>query len=726
MNKYLSVTSRGLEHLLHDEILMLGGVNIKIVSAGVIFEADLNQIYDMCMSSRFCSRFIMILSEDKITSENELYEKIYKIEWEKIFKKEMTFVVDFKGTNGFIRNSYFGALRVKDAISDRFIDTSGSRGIVDKLDPDLRVYTRLVKNTCLVGIDMCGFPLHQRGYRSISGDAPLRETHAAALVTKSNWETNDYLLDPMCGSGTILIEAALMKLNSPPNLNKHIWGFKSLINFDAHIYEEVRTRLLDSIKNRDDEVSVKIFGSDLSSKMIDIAKRNAKKAGVLDLIHFEVRDIANLESIQDFSNGFIISNPPYGKRLGNPIGLIDLYTNLGRQLKDKYCGSQAFIYSSNSELLNYMGMRAFKSFNLMNGKLNCVLKSYQIGSKSKQQEAVISNVKLSGNIQNTRAEENKIHELNIAPDFKNRLVKNIKKFNKWSNKEKIYAYRIYDADLPDYNVAIDKYNDFFVIQEYAAPKNIDINKSQRRLMDVVKVVLEVTDTSVDKVVIKKREKQSGFQQYNKLDNKQNFITIKENGLSFIVNLFDYLDTGLFLDHRLTREMIRGLSKNKDVLNLFAYTGSVSVYAADGQAKSVTTVDMSNTYLNWAQKNMALNNFRGNMYKYIHADCLAWLYDNDDKFDLIFVDPPTFSNSKKMDDSFEIQKDHLNLMTMVKKHLNIKGKVIFTNNKRSFHIDRNGIEGLGFELKELTHKTISEDFKRNAKIHNSWLLELKEV
>ncbi len=309
----------------------------------------------------------------------------------------------------------------------------------------------------------------------------------------------------------------------------------------------------------------------------------------------------------------------------------------------------------------------------------------------------------------------------VAEDYANRLRKNVKKLDKWAKQQGIECYRLYDADLPDYNVAVDRYGSKVVVQEYAPPKTIDPQKARQRLFDVINATLAVLELPSNQLVLKTRERQKGKNQYEKLAQKGEFLLVSEYNAKLWVNLTDYLDTGLFLDHRIARQMLGKMSQGKDFLNLFAYTGTASVHAGLGGARSTTTVDMSRTYLEWAEKNLRVNGLTGQQHRLIQADCLSWLSNTDEQFDVIFIDPPTFSNSKRMETTFDVQRDHLVLMKELKWLLRRKGTIMFSNNKRGFQMDLAGIAALGLEAKEITALTQSEDFARNRQIHNCWLV-----
>lgn len=711
MNQYLAITSRGLENLLAEELEQLGAQSIQVVHAGVRFKADQSTAYRCCLWTRISSRIIQVLSEFTVRDDMDLYLGAAAINWTEYFSNATRIVVDFNGTNREIRNSQYGAMKVKDAIVDRFTKADLRRPNIDREQPDLRIHMRLSGEKGVLGLDMAGSGLHQRGYRTEAGRAPLRETHAAALVLKSGWTPGQPLLDPMCGSGTLLIEAAMMAADIAPGLKRKRWGFESIKDFDKDAWLEIHAEASVKARRGPAKVQTKFFGFELEHRVLAIARDNAGRAGVKELINFQQGDATELKAPEGYDAGIVICNPPYGERLGTTPELINLYTELGNRLKLAFAGSSASIYSGSNELLSCLRMRADKQFKLPNGALDCVLKTYLITAGSVKKEEGEA--------------EGHVEQENVAPDFANRLKKNITKLNKWAKKEGIDCYRIYDADLPNYNAAIDKYNDYLIIQEYAAPKTVPEEIARRRIMDVLRATIEVTGVQTDKVILKVRERQKGKNQYQKLSNAERHIIVNEYGVDLKVNLYDYLDTGLFLDHRITRKMLGDMAKGKDFLNLFAYTGSASVHAACGGAKSTTTIDMSNTYLGWAQENMELNNQVGDQHEFIQADCLQWLQEVDDTFDLIFIDPPTFSNSKRMKQTFDIQRDHIMLMENLKRMLRTDGKIVFSNNKRQFKMDLEKLNELGLDAKNISDKTLPMDFAKNKHIHNCWIITHRE-
>ncbi|WP_305844227.1 bifunctional 23S rRNA (guanine(2069)-N(7))-methyltransferase RlmK/23S rRNA (guanine(2445)-N(2))-methyltransferase RlmL [Photobacterium leiognathi] len=711
MNQYLAITSRGLENLLADELEQLGAQNIQVVHAGVRFKAEQATAYRCCLWTRISSRIIQVLSEFNVRDDMDLYLGATAINWMNYFDSNTRIVVDFNGTNREIRNSQYGAMKIKDAIVDRFTKADLRRPNIDRERPDLRVHMRLSGEKGILGLDMAGSGLHQRGYRSEAGKAPLRETHAAALVIKSGWTPEQPLLDPMCGSGTLLIEAAMIAAEIAPGLKRKRWGFESIKDFDKDAWMEIHAEATVKSRRGPAKVTTKFFGREMDRRVLAVARDNAGRAGVKELIDFEYGDATQLVRPEGFETGVILCNPPYGERLGTTPELISLYKEFGNRLKLAFAGSVAAIYSSSNELLSCMRMRADKQFKLRNGALDCVLKTYLITAGSVQKE--------EGQVEGVIVQEE------VAPDFANRLKKNIAKLGKWAKREGIECYRIYDADIPNYNAAIDKYKDYIIIQEYAAPKSVSEELARRRIMDILRATIEVTGVESNKVILKVRERQKGKSQYQKLSSAERHMVVEEYGVELKVNLYDYLDTGLFLDHRITRRMLGKMAPGKDFLNLFSYTGSATVHAAVGGAKTTTTVDMSNTYLRWAQENMELNNQVGSQHEFIQADCLQWLQEVDDTFDLIFIDPPTFSNSKRMKQSFDIQRDHIMLMENLKRMLRPEGQIVFSNNKRHFKMDLDKLNELGLHAKNISDKTLPMDFAKNKQIHNCWIITHKE-
>ena len=707
MFNFFAAAPKGFEYSLASELKEFGATDVKESVAGVYFTAPLELAYRITLWTRLASRIVLVIYKGACDSAEQLYNAAYCIDWPSHFSHKKTFSIDFHGTGGFINNTQFGALKIKDAVVDRFRDDGTPRPDVERVNPDFKIDAHYRNGQLTISMNFSGASLHQRGYRSTTGEAPLKENLAANMLVRSGWQANPItVLDPFCGSGTVLIEAALMAADIAPGLKREKFGFE---NWQSHnkamwqvIFDEAKARATLG-KTR---CKLKFYGSDIEPHLISIAKRNAENAGVAELIEFSVSDA--LDVTPPVSEGFLISNPPYGERLGNVTELLQLYYQLGDKFKKEFGGWKIAMLCSDVELISSLKLKADKQMKMFNGALECAFNIYTLHANS------------------TRRDVPELPEgvdiIDIAPAFANRIKKNVKQFEKWAKKERIDSYRLYDADLPEYNVAIDRYVDYVVIQEYSAPATIPEAVTKRRISDVLLALPSALGIHPDRITLKTRERQKGANQYQKIDERKVEVITEEYGAKFKLNLTGYLDTGLFLDHRVTRKLVGDKSKGKNVLNLFAYTGSASVHAAIGGAKSVTTIDMSNTYISWAKENFALNGLSGKQYDFIQADCLQWIKENShQKFDLIFIDPPTFSNSKRMEDSWDVQRDHADMLGGLIKLLSPNGELIFSNNKRKFKMDIEALNQAGIDVTNIDHLCLPLDYKRNPHIHNVWLL-----
>ncbi|MEP1446834.1 MAG: bifunctional 23S rRNA (guanine(2069)-N(7))-methyltransferase RlmK/23S rRNA (guanine(2445)-N(2))-methyltransferase RlmL [Paraglaciecola sp.] len=694
--EFLITTSKGLDGLLLEEIAEIcPDVALKSKPGQVLFSGHLDDAYRVCIWSRLANRVLVKLAEGEVNSADDVYKVADQANWPTHFSVTDTFMVDFTGTNQSINNTQFGGLKVKDAIVDQFSTFFDERPSVSKISPSIRVQARMWRSILGIYIDLTGQSLHQRHYRAKTGIAPVKEHLASAMLIRSCWCKNTHapLIDPMCGSGTVAIEAAMIAANIAPGLKRQSWGFEAWKQHDKSTWDQLIHESEQASRSHDGV----IWANDIERSIIAVAKENAAAAGVSNLIKFSQQDACTLPSL-NLPSGYIVSNPPYGERLSETTQLIPVFQKWGTWLKQEFKTWHLSLLTSDRNLLREMKLAAKKEYKLMNGKLECSLVNFELDEK------------------NCQVRENKT----VNNDFANRISKNLVKTKKWLKTQNTNCYRIYDADLPEYNVAVDRYGDYLVVQEYSAPKDVPEQKAKKRLQDVMMSLPQATGVAANKIILKVREQQKGKNQYQKVSQRKETIEVFENGAKFQVNLYDYLDTGLFLDHRVTRQLVQKKSKVKDVLNLFAYTGSVSVHAALGGAKSVTTVDMSNTYIDWAKENFKLNKLTG-AYEFIQADCLTWLSRHNGKYDLMFIDPPSFSNSKRMEGTWDVQRDHVALITDALTCLNHGGEILFSNNLRQFKLDQAALNSLGLKIRDISKETLPEDFQRNPKIHHCWSL-----
>ena len=717
--RFFATCPKGLETLLADELAALGGAQVKTTVAGVFFEGTLEAAYRACLWSRLANRVMLPLAEFSAESAEQLYEGVQQVDWLAHLRSEGTLLVNFTGTSRAIKNTHFGALKVKDAIVDQFRARTGQRPAISKERPDLRVNLHLAKGRAHLSLDLSGDSLHRRGYRTQGGAAPLKENLAAALLIRSGWPEmaaeGKPLVDPMCGSGTLLIEAALMAADIAPGLLRQHFGFERWLGHDATLWNgllrEARKQRL-AANERDD--LPEIHGYDANPKAVSIAKQNAQRAGVERWLRVSQRELAELKALthKRFEQGLLLTNPPYGERLSEVPVIGYLYRHLGEALKQHFVGWRAGVFTGNPELGKSVAIHSHKQYKLFNGAIPSQLLLFNVSP-----EQFIAERSHTAKVP-VQAADDKGDDM-----FANRLRKNLKQLDKWARKQQLECYRIYDADMPEYAVAIDRYGDWLHVQEYAPPAKVDPEKAERRLAHVMAVLPGVTGVDPERVVLKQRKRQSGKAQYQRIEQQGQFLELGEGPARVLVNLRDYLDTGLFLDHRPIRQWISQHSRDKRFLNLFSYTAVASLQAAIGGAASTTSVDMSNTYLEWARKNFALNGLSEKLNRTVQADCLQWLSEavsGSEKYDLIFMDPPSFSNSKRMRDVLDVQRDHVVLIKQAMALLAEGGELIFSNNLRKFKMDRDALAQ--FEVTEITAQTIDLDFKRNQRIHNCWRIK----
>ncbi len=386
--------AKNLEGLLEDELIRLGATNTKQTVAGVAFTGDLAFMYRVCLWSRLANRVLLHLGSCNAEDAEALYEGVSKINWTDHIKDDGSLAVDFAGVSAAINNSYFGALKVKDAIVDQIRKKTGRRPNIDKENPDVRVNVYLNKGEATISLDLSGDSLHFRGYRNIPGEAPLKETLAAAILYRSNWlefaGQGLPLFDPMCGSGTILIEAAMMAQDYAPALMREKFGFMGWVNHDQSLWNKLLSEASDRKYQGAQKCKVIIGGADLNHQAITIAKRCIHNVGLENVV-VEVGGVKDVKPIDfNFSvNGLVVTNPPYGKRLEKEQDkLVELYSSLGGSLRNNFVGWTAAIFTGNPTLGKNLGMRPKKQYNFFNGTIPCKLLIFDVQKENFWREYV--------------------------------------------------------------------------------------------------------------------------------------------------------------------------------------------------------------------------------------------------------------------------------------------------------------------------------------------------
>lgn len=707
--RYFATCPKGLEYLLVDELKAMGAEGVREALAGVYFEGPIGIAYRACLWSRLASRILLPIAEFASANEEALYAGVQAIDWSAHLRADGTLAVDASLVQSQLKHARYAEQKTKDAIVDQFRQASGQRPSVDTDQPDLRINLFVKRDRATVSIDLSGDALHRRGWRLEQGAAPIKENLACAVLIRAGWlqrMQDQALFDPLCGSGTLLIEGARLAADVAPGLERDYYGFFGWLGFDAPLWQALLDEARERARIGRESLSLRFFGSDADRRVIEAARANASVAGVSAFVRFEVRALEDIAEAPA-PKGLVVSNPPYDARLAADPGL---YRALGALLRGPCRDWAAGFIVADEAPGQAIGLRAEKRYALYNGAIACAL--LRFAPVAEQPERAPAQPK----------------ELTAGAEMvANRLRKNLKKLAPWLKREGVSCYRAYDADLPEYSAAIDVYAAadsalaedrglWLHVQEYQAPRDIPEETTRRRLSELLQAAMAVFELPRARIALKTRAPQTRTSRYQKQDLRGHWLPVEEDGLKLQVNLFDYLDTGLFLDHRPARRLIRQQARGKRVLNLFCYTGVASVHAAAGGAASTTSVDLSATYLEWAARNLGMNGYTGERHRLIQADVLAWLAQNRERFELIFCDPPTFSNSARAAD-FDMQRDHARLIRLCMDRLVPGGQLLFSNNFRRFRMDA-GIEA-DFQVEEIGAPSVPPDFARDPKIHRAF-------
>ncbi|MEY2863584.1 MAG: hypothetical protein RLY58_1291 [Pseudomonadota bacterium] len=723
LNTYWITCADGLESLLVDELTDLGAQIESRVQGRIVIRGTLATAYRICLWSRLASRVLLPIHHHEVDEQRtgdvrdvaeEIYQGAQNFDWSLVFSPSCTFAIRLQTERGVKVNTQFATLRAKDGVVDAFMDSHGRRPSIDTHQPEITLTVLAGVSQHTYSLDLSGDSLHRRGYRLAMTDAPLKENLAAAILRAASWHKGSFntLIDPMCGSGTFIIEALLMHADIAPALN-HRFGFTGWAGHDAGLWHDIKQ---DALARKDAGMArplPHVWAFDADWDAVKATRQNLVAAGFeehLSRIRVEERTMADWPDFDIAHNGpaLLVTNPPYGERLGDKVSNRALYQGLGYRLQSTLAGQSAAIIAAQVEQADVLPLHDTQTTRLMNGNLPIYLRSGTINATS-------------GKVPFLTHWQNQPIEIADAQDFANRLQKNLSSLRKIAQRDGITNLRLYDADLPDFNLAIDLYGDLLHVQEYAPPKTIDPEKAKTRFNLALHAIRQVTGLPRENVFIKTRARQKGNDQYEKKGDSGKRFVVQEGPARLFINLTDYLDTGLFLDHRPMRTHIGKSAHGKHMLNLYAYTCTASVQAALGGAASTTSVDLSNTYLNWGKNNFALNGLTvdhpDQQHQFFAADVFEWLREGTEKYDLIFIDPPTFSNSKKFSGTFDIQRDHLSLIKRAMNRLTDDGILYFSNNFRRFELDAE-IPHL-FEVSEISHQTVGFDFKRNTGIHRAW-------
>jgi 23S rRNA (guanine2445-N2)-methyltransferase / 23S rRNA (guanine2069-N7)-methyltransferase len=727
----IATSAFGLEAVVARELQGLG-YEAKIIQAGRVLFRGVEA--DICRTNlwlRAADRVLVRLGSFPAEDFGQLFDGTRALPWEDWLPADAEFPVTGRSLKSQLSSVPACQKIVKKAVVERLKAAYGVDWFAET-GPKSSLEIALLDNLATLTIDTSGPGLHKRGYRPLTGNAPLKETMAAAMIMLSVWRPGRALIDPFCGSGTIPIEAALIGRNLAPGLGRTFLA-EAWPRLPAEMWESARQEARAVARQ---ELPLRIIGTDIDEGVLGLARFHAEKAGVAADIHFQQRAFNELASKRP--HGCVICNPPYGERLGQSAEAFALHRampDVFRRLKTW----SFFILTALPDFEAIIGQSATRRRKLYNGRIECTYYQFlgpkpgppEEGEKGRKGEEETVTGETGSPLESLPFSpplpfssvprpvfgglSAKAHEQ--AEIFRARLAKRARHLRRWP-KQGITCYRLYEQDIPEVPLVVDRYEDCLHIAEFARPTEHTPAEHADWLDLMQRTAAEVTEVPVENVFLKRRERQRGTDQYERLDAPPRMITAHEGGLLFEVNLSSYLDTGLFLDHRITRAMVREAAGGTRFLNLFAYTGSFSVYAAAGGAAETVTVDLSNTYIDWARRNMALNGVTGPQHEFVRDDAMHFLQSRRGRarFDLAVVDAPTFSNSKALEDYWDIQRNHAALLSCLTELMTPGGTIFFSTNFRRFKLTEAELAGLS--IREISRQTVPPDF-RNRRIHRCW-------
>ena len=739
--EFFATCPTGFEPILARELERAGVPRTRPLQGRVSFEGELGCAYRACLWSHAASRIIYVICRGDATDADALYELVRSVAWEDHIPPGATFAIDASGTNAQLRSSQFVAQRAKDAIADEMLSTKGIRPDVNPKSPDVRIIVRVSRARATIGIDLTGEPLFLRGYQRRSTGHGLRPDYAAALVLTAmdgidSSRELPWILDATPGQGVLLVEAALMYARRAPGLLRLRWGFTHWAQHDKDAWE----RLAEEARNQCDETPDRLpaLFVDASNRTADFVRDALRTAGIPHAVR------ALRAAMSDGTGGLVLSDLTCLPQ--DALGLEAASLNdLAKHVST--ARPQALGIACRDDLASaYLGSSDRSEVRSMLGRDPVWLYGYDSPTAAELTEVKTAGGRAAAVLEPT------------SDQFAARLRKNARLRRKWAAREDVTCYRVYDADLPDYAVSIDLFcgsdpatgmpdgRRWLNISEYAAPREIDPSLARRRLADALVIAQDILEVPERNTYLHVRRREKGGGQYaqdarparaertRKGSLPPGAHLVEEGGLVFEVNFSMRHDCGIFLDHRDTRALLRELAKktkgSKRFLNLFAYTGTGTCYAADGGMRHTTTVDLSRPSLDWARRNMERNGFTGSEHEYVQADVLAWVSEqrhSRNRWDLVFCDVPTFSNSRRMGrKSFDVQRDHVELLITVSRLLTRNGVCVFSCNLRSFAPALEPLAKAGVVLEDITSETIPADFARNQRVHHTYLLRRKAL
>lgn len=811
----LATCTFGLEAVVVRELEQLGYDAKPVATGRVAFVGDWRAVCEANLWLRAADRVLIRVGAMDVGGGDrgfdQLFDGVKALPWERFIARDAAFPVAGRAVRSAITSEPAIQRATKRAVVERLRTAYASEGVgalLPETAPKVQIEVALVDNVATLTIDTTGPGLHKRGYREHraavdpaaatgAGEAALRETLAAGLVLLSVWRPagGRVLLDPFCGSGTIAIEAALLERSIAPGLNRtfdcEAWlspaassaaQRQRLIPPDlwAEVRDEAREAITPSAK------SPRIFGSDIDDRALALARANARAAGVEADIIFtraDARELTGPHNPARHQYGVIVTNPPYGVRVGADgrpgVGIDREVDRLYRALPIVFRRLPTWsfhILTAVLELETLFAQPASRRRKLYNSTIECTYFTF-LGPRPPASRpggaggpSVIASDEAGTPPDSAPVEEGiapafapafvsdaasppsetddvapalpppastpaptfgglRDRDLRELDDFARCLANNLRHLRKYPSRG-VTCYRVYERDVTDVPLIIDRYADRYHVAEYEREHSRTAAQQADWFDRVRAIIAAAAEVPPEHIYVKEKHRQRGLTQHEKVADARRTHIVLEGAddtfpaLKFEINLSDYIDTGLFLDHRLTRRMVRAEAAGKRFLNLFCYTGSFTVYAMQGGAASTTSVDLSNTYLAWARRNLELNtpSLDPRQHRGVCDDVLAFLASHPvgHHYDLAVVDPPTFSNSKSLEADWEVGSQYLDVLRHLRALMPPAGVVYFSNNFRKFKFDADAVAALGWSARDISSQTVPPEY-RNRKVHRCWRL-----
>lgn len=700
--EFVSTCAAGLEDLVADELTSFGADISSSRKGEIRWSATLEAGYRTCLWSRFSSRLILVLSEFTIDTTDDLYEAAKTITWEDHLSREDSFAVDcVLAASGPVTNSMFGALRIKDGLVDRFRERHGVRPDVQTQRPTVRVYLQVHGNRALLGLDLSGEGLHRRGYRVDSGPAPLKENLAAAIMALSGWNGSSYLIDPMCGSATLLIEAAMMKADSAPGLGRTYFGLFGWLGHQKSVWDELVAEALDREASAREQKWPPLIGYDGSRSAVLAARKNIAQAGFADRIQVAQQELHQLKN--NFEQpGFLVCNPPYGERLSDSQSVKHLYRHMGDRFRDQFPGWQIALFTAAPDYADRFKLHLDKSVKIFNGPLVCRL------FKGSPQAAAVPAALRKWQI-------SKEFNQDAATELGNRLKKNFRKFHSWACDKNLDWYRLYDRDLPQFNVTIDVTNSFLHIREFPPPRGKDHRIAEERFREVTRTVRTLFAASRDQVMVHRSASARKGPKKGGARTKQ--TEIQEGKALFMVGGEADPEGTFFPDQRFVRSYLDQAAGRGTFLSIFDTSGGAAISVALGGAQQTVTLGVGSRNVETLVNNFSRNGLHPENHKIITDSVMSWLKKSRQPFDLIYICLRKKQYRQTDSSIFKVGSDHRFLIDRTIAGLSKGGRLVVSSLLPNFELDPAVMDA--YRCRTMSKKLVSPDVTRGARNFRCW-------